>query len=981
MNKSLPALTCAPIHLVVIATLGLSGCWMTSPQTQPPTANNGAPLLRSLAVTPLVVEKTTLAPAALGTIRDGYASLISQVDDSSLSRQIALRLADVEMLLAEEQQMNGTTGGTDSEAVYQRAVRAYHKVLEQYPDETSRADVLYQLSRAYELQGNRQESAALLNELLTLQPDSVYAREAWFRLGEAWFSEGDYRRAAEAYGNVITTTTYDTFHTMAAYMQGWAYYKLERQQQALVAFDTMLTASFASTTGRLPVAGDIPDIDGLPKGQQKLVRDSLRVMARLFSYRGNGQAVTDFYDEQGDKPHSYLVYNELAQQHLDNDRYLDAADAYLAFARTHAGHPEAVPFYVKHIDAFILGDFPSEVMSAKAGFISTFGAATGNFNAVAQQNRERAAPYLHQYLQELAQAHHSLAQQLQNPERRDDLPPALKNLPDTALQAQAMQAYADAAGYYLEFIDTFPDDEKRPRMQFNLAESYYQAGQFASAIMHYETFAYAYPTHPLASDGAYTALLSYKALLDEVGNDETTSWQEKQRNSRDAFISTFVSDPRAIAVVQTLMQQQFDIRQYQDALNYSHWLLSPPDGVAQQPDASVQHSARLVQAHSYFGLENFVAAEASYASLLASMKKDDEDYGALTRNYAVSMYKQAQQAVEQNDLATAVRHLNNIMTTTPDVDVRITAQYDAATYLLSLQRYDEAQRLFEDFATRFAGHALTASLDTKLLFIFEQTQQWQRAADILYRQWQQTPQQDAGREALLLAADYFEKGGDRSQSLPAYRTYAHTYPAPFETVMEVRFTLSEFYRESGEDSKRRYWLNKLIKGHDEAGSQQTRRSQTLAAQAAMVFADDARNAFTAIKLTQPLAKRLQQKRDALTHAVTAHNKVLAYGVRDYVTMAGHQLGVLYRTLAKDLLASDRPDGLSALELEQYNLLLEEQAYPFEEQAIALLEANARRSWDGIFDTWVQASFTQLSELMPARYRKPEYREVLSAEHY
>jgi tetratricopeptide (TPR) repeat protein len=83
---------------------------------------------------------------------------------------------------------------------------------------------------------------------------------------------------------------------------------------------------------------------------------------------------------------------------------------------------------------------------------------------------------------------------------------------------------------------------------------------------------------------------------------------------------------------------------------------------------------------------------------------------------------------------------------------------------------------------------------------------------------------------------------------------------------------------------------------------------------------------------------------------------------------------LYRQLAKDLLASDRPKNLSKDELEQYNVLLEEQAFPFEEKAIKLHEVNVGRAKDGADDEWVQKSFAALAQLNPGRYGKVEIGE-------
>ena len=72
--------------------------------------------------------------------------------------------------------------------------------------------------------------------------------------------------------------------------------------------------------------------------------------------------------------------------------------------------------------------------------------------------------------------------------------------------------------------------------------------------------------------------------------------------------------------------------------------------------------------------------------------------------------------------------------------------------------------------------------------------------------------------------------------------------------------------------------------------------------------------------------------------------------------------------------SERPADLDAAALEQYELLLEEQVFPFEEKAIDLYKANADRAPDGVYDEWVRNSFDRLASLMPARYAKMERSE-------
>ncbi len=69
------------------------------------------------------------------------------------------------------------------------------------------------------------------------------------------------------------------------------------------------------------------------------------------------------------------------------------------------------------------------------------------------------------------------------------------------------------------------------------------------------------------------------------------------------------------------------------------------------------------------------------------------------------------------------------------------------------------------------------------------------------------------------------------------------------------------------------------------------------------------------------------------------------------------------------MTSERPKGLNEEEIEQYDILLEEQAFPFEEQAIDILLTNTARTQDGIYDLWVRRSFARLAELMPARFAR------------
>jgi hypothetical protein len=194
---------------------------------------------------------------------------------------------------------------------------------------------------------------------------------------------------------------------------------------------------------------------------------------------------------------------------------------------------------------------------------------------------------------------------------------------------------------------------------------------------------------------------------------------------------------------------------------------------------------------------------------------------------------------------------------------------------------------------------------------------------------------------------------------------------PIVDAEEARQRLADYAGKSGDVSKRDYWYREIIKVDSQAGAQRTQRTHYLAAKAQLALAQPARDEFRTVRLTLPLKKSLVAKRKALEAAMDGYKKAAEYQVAEVTTAATFEMAELYRTLSKDLMASERPKNLKGDELEEYNSLLEEQVYPFEEQAIKAHELNTARAKDGVYDEWVQKSFQVLAELKPARYGKTE----------
>ncbi len=119
---------------------------------------------------------------------------------------------------------------------------------------------------------------------------------------------------------------------------------------------------------------------------------------------------------------------------------------------------------------------------------------------------------------------------------------------------------------------------------------------------------------------------------------------------------------------------------------------------------------------------------------------------------------------------------------------------------------------------------------------------------------------------------------------------------------------------------------------------------------------------------------MKLKRQLMEDVIKVYTDAADYGVAEVTTAATYRLGEVYQSFSIDLMESERPAELDEAALGQYELLLEEQVFPFEEKAIDLYKANANRAADGVYDEWVIKSFGRLAELMPARYAKLERSE-------
>jgi tetratricopeptide (TPR) repeat protein len=339
------------------------------------------------------------------------------------------------------------------------------------------------------------------------------------------------------------------------------------------------------------------------------------------------------------------------------------------------------------------------------------------------------------------------------------------------------------------------------------------------------------------------------------------------------------------------------------------------------------------------------------------------------------VYRQAEAKQAAGDSAGAVSEFLRVASVAPGSPASTKAQFDAATLLLNNKQWAQAATVLESFRKTYPQSELQPDVTRKLAVAYLEAGRPREAAVEFERVAARDAEDpEVRRAAQWQAAELYRTSGDAAAATRAYDEYVKRFPAPFDVAQEARHELADLATRSGDAAARKRWLADIIAADAAAGAARTDRSRFLAASATLELAAPLDAEARSIRLAIPLDKSLRAKRKAMEAALQAYAKAEQYGVAQVSTQATYAMADLYRHLGKALLESDRPRRLAADELEQYNVLLEEQAFPFEEKAIGIHEKNVKRASEGFWDAWIEKSYADLAAIKPGRYARREIAE-------
>ena len=874
-------------------------------------------------------------------IRKAYADYLKYSTRNDKSRQDAIaRLAELEFELGNKvmkEKDNLAEGGNEElddklyNARIDKTIELLTTSVKEYPKSKKNHQILYNLANAYDQKGDHQNSEAALKKLTRNHPKSPYYIESQFRIAEIAFSKQDFVAAEDAYTEVLTSKKNDRFYEKARFKRGWARFKQEYYIEAVDDFlDTVTYHEF-------------DDYEQLNQSEKDIFKEYFRAIGLSFSYLGGVERLNKYFADKPDFKYLYYTYAHIGEIYEKQYRFSDAVDTQNYFIKMHPNSPNIPLAQLKIYDIWKKGGFANRVYESLDKFYDSYNPKSDYWVKKNTDYKiyQKASQKLKENILVVSTDHHA-----------------------KYLKYKKKKFFINAQKWYERYLKHYPTQASKDNIHYKYAELLSSGRVYLSALKQYELAAYDSDII-LNKDAAYatislTSKLYNKSKIDQKKN---TLLNNHIKYSM-LFSQLYPTDKRSPKIISHAAELAFRSGQYQKAIDLAEL-------IPENNQSGITIRSNIIKAHSYFKLGQYNIAEANYQNALASSSTGPKTTRSeLENKLGLSIYKQADAEAKNNHTDQALFHFTRIRKVVPDSKYAATGMYDAIALTMSDEMWTSSVYYIKQFQALYPSHKLNGDVSRKLSSVYLKSGQDIMAAREFEKVAKLGSDNKVKTAALWKAAELYETKKDMPSAIKTYQQYAKKYPRPFSQNMEAMQKLVGLYAQQDDVLNANKWRNNILKA-DRRVSKKTRTARTrfIASSASLDLAKNKYAAFDSQKLTLPLKTTLRKKKRAMQSAVRLFGRTSAYAVADTATEATHSIAEIYSSFSKALLDSERPKNLSKDELEQYQILLEDKAFPFEEKAIEFFEANLSHIKDGVYNQWIHNSLSRLEELFPARYKR------------
>lgn len=882
---------------------------------------------------------------------------------------------------------------------YSRTVGLYRDLIANFPKYRLLDGAYYLLGYCLGEQGQDDQAIATYQQLSERFPESRFVAEAWTRVGEYAFDQSDLAKAVDAYTRVLDYKT-STFYDKALYKLAWTHYRMDHFDDAVQRFAELIDDAEAK------------------KGKKggELRNEALQYMAASFSEEGWGslKRARDFFDKLGGRAWAAEVYAMLGEAYFEQSKYPEAIAA-LELALKAAPRFKNAP---KWQDRIVTSyerqrDFVGAARARDVLAVNYVEGTPWYEENVHDPDVVMAARDLSEKsLMAAAVFHHRQAQSYK----------------DAGKLEEAKNAYAEAAVSYERYLKRFASAKNRYEITYYVADCLYYSLQFGPAAAMYAAVRDDPSESTYREIAAYSAVLASERnvqLLEQKGTlTPAPTLKASERADRpakradippekmalidavDGYLTWAKPNEKTPSIAFKAAEALYAYDHFEEARGRFQCIID------NYPTADVARFSVNLTIESFLTEKNWDEVERFSGDVLTkgSIAKGKQDFVDELKKFRLgAMFKRAEELETKEKFEIAAAEYIRIVDENPQGTFADKALNNAAVNYEKARRFESATRLYEripkeypqsslaDYALFRVGvaserfydfdKAITAYLKLvesypqskhrpdalyNAALALENTQRYDRAAELYRRYVDSFPDRKDAADVFFRAARATEQASGRAAAIAAYEQFIKRYEkdsANDERVVEATFRIGELYDKAGNEA-----AAKKAYATATAEASKRRKGQAFAAQAQFQLGEIEFRSYDAVLITGPSKAQkaaIVKRAGALTKVRDLYQSVFQFKQVEWTLAALYRIGNLYETFSEKLFAAPPPPEVAKLGaefVEEYRVLIEQQAVPLEDKAVeAYKRTIAEAKKGGVANEWTKSTLRSLNKL-----RKKEF---------
>jgi len=525
------------------------------------------------------------------------------------------------------------------------------------------------------------------------------------------------------------------------------------------------------------------------------------------------------------------------------------------------------------------------------------------------------------------------------------------------------QAYAKALELYPKYLVYFPAGFEAYEIGFFYAQSLFETEQWKDAAKQFEIISKD-PEHRVhREEAAYHRVLS----IEEGEKDE--AYPDRIVAACLDFIELNPESDKNPLLLFKVGEVHFNNQHFNSAVSTFTWLLDA------YPESEFFRRSNFLIMESHFEEEHYPEVE-HWSRKIKSEFPDatPEEANRLDQLIILSMFKQAEERERDGNHLAAAETFESLVDEFPGDKLSAQALYTAG---LNYQQGGEEDKAIACYQRLIGTYDKSDYFSDSILLanpLYEKRSAWdeiEKNIDLLFHS---DSSNDDARQALFSLAKILKKKGAPDRSAAAFEKYRARYPDDLSRGLEATYEIAEIRKGGGLEEAALDTYRRLLDEHRSAlltaGSIDF--DDFKLAKAHFLLAEDTNRRYKTIRLIEPVEVNWKLKEELLEQVIKEYLETADFRYPEFSIPASFRIGEAYENFGEALVNSDRPPDLSDEELEAYDELLDEKAYPYDEKAIETYELTLEKSEQaGVFNEWVGRAHQRLSLLAPWRHNPME----------